>query len=75
MGNESYVRIIENLRDLIKASGLKQNVIAERCGKDPKTFSNIMNFRQRLSVEDIDNLCEVLGTTPNQIYFGQPSAC
>ena len=74
MENEGYKRIIENLRGAIQESGMKQSVIAERIGKDPKTFSNIMCFRQRLAVEDIEPLCNVLNITPNRLYFGEMPA-
>ena len=74
MHSEAYQCIIKNLRQAIDASGLKQRVIAERSGRTDKQLSNILCCRQRLAVEDIPILCEVLNTTPNNLYFGQDNS-
>lgn len=69
MNNERYRAIIENLREVIRESGLKQCVIAERSGYTTQQFSDILNFRKRLSAEDIPALCDVLHCTPNRLLM------
>lgn len=73
MENQEYRRLIGNLRNAIAESGLKQKVIAERCGKDTKKLSNILCLRQRLAVEDVTKLCTVLNISPNRLFFGSDS--
>lgn len=68
MDNEQYQMIVNNIRDAIDESGLKQRAVAERCGMDPKQLNNILCFRKRLNADDIPKLCNALGVLPDRFF-------
>jgi transcriptional regulator with XRE-family HTH domain len=61
-------KITENIREIIRKSGLKQCVVAERSGFNEKEFSNILNGRKQLRAEHIPQIANALGVTPNDIF-------
>lgn len=74
MQSESYQKLINNIRSVIERSGMKQNYIAEKSGMNKNQLSNILCFRKRITVIELLSLCDVLGVTPNDMYFGQNAA-
>ncbi len=62
--------VVTNIRKAIKCSGLKQKVIAERCGMTQNQFSAMINFRREIKAEDIPVICDALGIQPNELFSG-----
>ncbi len=60
--------IAENIRALIRASGMKQKAVAERSGFGEQEFSHMMNGRKEIKAEYIPAIAQALGATPNDIY-------
>ncbi|MGD7007579.1 helix-turn-helix domain-containing protein [Metabacillus sp. 84] len=46
------------LKIYIKDKGLKYGFVADRAGIDQKKFSKLINGQQRLTVEDLENICK-----------------
>lgn len=61
-------KITANIKELIKASGLKQKAVAEKSGFGEKEFSHMMNGRKEIKAEYIPAIASALGVTPNEIY-------
>lgn len=66
----STKNITDNLKQIVKKSGLKQYVVAEKCGYSPKTFSDMLNNRKIITAQDIYMLCEGLDISPNDLLGG-----
>lgn len=60
--------IAYNLKQIVKKSGLKQYVVAEKCGYSPKTFNNLLNGRKVINEEDILKICNGIGVTPDKLF-------
>ena len=58
----------ENLKQIVKAKGLKVGFVAEKCGYSLNMFSSLMNGRKRISPLDVVKICEGLGITPNELF-------
>lgn len=58
---------IENIKKLLKETGLKQYVLAERCGYTPKTFSQLVNGKKTITDIDVIKLCKGLNVEPNDL--------
>jgi len=65
-------KVRERLKKLVRAEmeiqGRKQSFIANRCGYDPKTFSEILNGYRVLRAQDIDNICTGMRVPPNVVF-------
>lgn len=61
------MRTYENIKNISKNTGLKQYIIAERCGYDAKTFSQLVNGRKPITENDIVKICRGLNVTPNDL--------
>lgn len=59
--------INERIKKVVHDSGLKQYVIAERCGYTASEFSKLLNNRKPIYGKDIINISCVLGVTPNDL--------
>ena len=46
----TYEDIINNIKRILAAKGMKQVVVAERAGFSPQEFSNMLNERRSLHV-------------------------
>lgn len=66
--------VAANIKDIIKASGLKQKAVAEKSGFGDKEFSNLLNGRKRIGAEHIPAIANALGVTPNDLYKPRESA-
>lgn len=71
--NKKFV-IISNIRKIINDKGLKQYVVAERCGYTDKQFSDLLNNRKVITADDIGRLYIGLGVTPNELFGYDESA-
>lgn len=58
----------ERLRFVVKNSGLKQKIIAERAGYSEKQLSALVTGRKKMYAEDVTKICIALNITPNQLY-------
>lgn len=65
--------ITDNIREIIKSNGLKQNFVAQKAGFTPQEFSNILCGRQKFQTEYVIPICNALGITANDL-FGIKSA-
>lgn len=65
---------IENLKELIKKSGLKNKAVAEAIGLSDKQFSDLLNGRRVIREKDIPLICRALGTDPNELFGWKKSA-
>ena len=63
-----YQMLIDNIREAIETAGYKQKAIAERIGKTPQEFSNMMNNRTNVTVIDVYNISRALGVSPDTLY-------
>jgi transcriptional regulator with XRE-family HTH domain len=60
--------IINNIRKAIKDSGLKQYVVAKKCGYTGKGLSDLLNGRRSITADDIYKLCKGIGISPNELF-------
>ncbi len=58
----------ERLKFIIRNSGFKQKVIAERAGYSEKQLSALVTGRKKMYAEDVSKICVALNITPNQLY-------
>lgn len=67
--DNGYDVVIENIKNILKKKGIKQNVVAERAGFTPQEFSNILNERRKLlRVEFVKPIADALEVEVNEIY-------
>lgn len=59
------MKTYERIKQISLKTGLKQYIIAEKCGYTPKTFSTIVNGRKPITDEDVIKISIGLETTPN----------
>lgn len=62
------INVINNIKSVIKAKGLKQKYVAEKAGFTPQEFSNILNGRKRLEINYVHCVCDALNITPNELF-------
>lgn len=58
----------EHIIKVIKDSGMKQGVIAERMGLRPQQLSDIVHKRRKMEAGEFLSFCMVTGITPLQFY-------
>lgn len=61
--------VADRVKGIIASRGLKQYVVAEKCGYSAKRFSDLLNDRKVITERDIVKICEGLDVTPNEIFF------
>lgn len=64
----------ERIKEAVKNTGMKQFVIAERCGYDATVFSRMLNGRRPIYDKDIVKISCGLGVTPNDLLGFNESA-
>lgn len=69
MNNSSYNDVLLNIQNLILEKGMKQCVVAERAGFTPQEFSNILNNRKLLRVENITAIARAIGVDVNDLFY------
>ena len=60
--------VAENTRNIIKAKGLKNKVVAERAGYTEQKFSRILNGQKIIESMDILKIANALDVTPNDLF-------
>ena len=66
--NEEYEKIVDNIKNIIEAKGMKQGVVATRAGFTPQDFSNMLNKRRKLiRIEHILRIADALGVCVNDL--------
>lgn len=60
--------VAENTRNIIKAKGLKNKVVAERAGYTEQKFSRILNGQKVIESMDILKIAKALDVTPNDLF-------
>jgi plasmid maintenance system antidote protein VapI len=58
------MRVYEKIRKYIRESGYRQRFIAEQGGYTEKNFSAMMTGRKKITIEDYQCICNVLGVSP-----------
>lgn len=65
----TYEDIINNIKRILAAKGMKQVVVAERAGFSPQEFSNMLNERRKLlRVEYMPAIAEALDVDIHELY-------
>lgn len=57
----------ECLRPAIDKKGYKYRHVANEVGLTDQQLSDIMNRRRRLEANEFVKICEVIGTSPNEV--------
>lgn len=60
--------IAENVKNIIKEKGYKQNAIASRIGMNEKSFNALLNGRKIFDSKYVVPISEALGVTPNDLF-------
>lgn len=71
MQNVEYEKIIDNIKNIIDAKGMKQVAVANRAGFSPQDFSNMLNERRKLiRIEHIPRIANALEVCVDDLYSG-----
>ena len=62
------IDVRENLKRVVVRSGYKQSVIAERSNLTADKLSSILNLNRKLEANEMFEICNVLGITPNELF-------
>lgn len=60
--------VVDNVKNLIRAKGLKQKFVAEKMGLSPQEFSNILTGRKKFTTEYVVPVCNALNITANELF-------
>lgn len=66
--NEPADPVIRKIRQLIREKGIKQKFVADHIGFTEQEFSNMMNGRRMLKVDDIKPICKALGVRSGELF-------
>lgn len=58
---------LQNIKNIIEQKGYKKKVIAEKMGYKENQFSDLLNGRRLVRLDDIIKLCELLEVQPNDL--------
>lgn len=58
------MKVYQKVKAYIDANGLKQVVVAGKCGISAVTFNAIMNGRRKLYADDLRAICLALNVSP-----------
>lgn len=61
-------QLARNIKNIMADKGLKQKAVAHRAGFDEKEFSAMLNNRKIIKVDEIVDIANALGVTPNELY-------
>lgn len=62
------MKVCDRLRKYIDDNGLKQKVIAQKAGFTENQMSQILNGKRNISADELEIICNAMGTAPNAIY-------
>lgn len=60
--------VVTNAKKIIESKGLKQKAVAQRMNCTERQLSDILNFRKIVDSEIVENLCNALNVTPNDLF-------
>lgn len=60
--------LIDNVKLLIKTSGLKQKVVAEKAGMTEQQLCDLLNGRKTFTSDYVCPLANALNVTPNVLF-------
>lgn len=60
--------IAENVKQILKARGLKQGAVGKLAGYDIKVFNNMLNSRKVITDIDVLKISKVLEVSPNVLF-------
>ncbi len=60
--------LIQNIRIVLKESGIKHKVVAERAGLTPQMFSDMLNGRKIITAEHVLEIAKALNVDVNVLY-------
>lgn len=63
-----------NIKNIIEQRGYKKKAIAEKMGYKENQFSDLLNGRRTVKLDDIIQLCGILDVEPNDIIKTQDAA-
>lgn len=63
----------DKLKKYIKENGLKYGFVAEKSGIDPKKFSRIINGKTKLTVEELESICDKGLSVSPSIFLNEHS--
>lgn len=65
---EQYMTISEQIKVLCVRCGVSEAELARRLGKSPQSFNSKMK-RESFTIEDLDNIADVLGVKFNREFI------
>lgn len=69
---KDIMKVCDRLKLYIDKSGLKQKVIAEKSGFSENQMSQMLNDKRSISADELEIICNAMGTSPNEIYNIRP---
>ncbi len=57
----------ETIYSIMASKKMKQSLVAQAAGYDPKIFSAMLRKRRIIKPEDISRICKALEVTPNEL--------
>ena len=69
---KDIMKVCDRLKLYIDRSGLKQKVIAEKSGFSENQMSQMLNDKRSISADELEIICNAMGTSPNEIYSMHP---
>ncbi|WP_195397901.1 helix-turn-helix transcriptional regulator [Holdemania sp. 1001302B_160321_E10] len=66
------MKVCDRLKLYIDRSGLKQKAIAEKSGFSENQMSQMLNDKRSISADELEIICNAMGTSPNEIYSISP---
>ncbi len=60
--------VAQNVRNILHEQGLKHYVVAKKAGYNKQQFSDLLNGRRTITVDDVAKICSVLNVTPNDLF-------
>ncbi len=67
-------RTLQNIKNIIEQRGYKKKVIAEKMGYKENQFSDLLNGRRIVRLDDIIKLCDLLEVQPNELIVQDKTA-
>ena len=58
---------LQNIKQIIEIRGYKKKAVAERMRYKENQFSDLLNGRRAVKLDDIIQLCEILEVEPNDL--------
>lgn len=55
------MQVYKRIKDYISERGIKQTVLAQKCGITPNTMSAILTGRRTLYADELEKICKALG--------------